>query len=333
MIVDAVLRELASGSGKAALVTLASASGSTPREAGSRMLLRPDGSRLGTVGGGQGEARAIEEAASCLASGKNARVRFEMLGAEAKGVDVICGGVAEFWIEVVESRELYVQAIAEIDRGSSCVLVSSAEKGGIGLLSREDGSLERGEGPAYLDESGSILYSPLEPPERLLILGGGHVGLALAKAGQGLSFAVTLADPRSEYSDPGRFPQGIECLTAAYDDIIASFPSGSKTYVVVVSPGHLGDLDCARSLLRGDYRYVGIIGSRRKTRMLIEALVAEGFPREKVEALRMPIGLDIGALTPEEIAIAILAEIIAVRHDSPFMAWADKERRARRLSS
>jgi xanthine dehydrogenase accessory factor len=333
MIVDAAIRELASSSGKIALVTLARTSGSTPREAGSRMLVRADGSALGTVGGGKGEARAIEEALACLASGRNSVLRFEMTGAEAKGVDVICGGVAEFWIEVVDSRRPYVQAIAEIDRGRSCVLASGAEKGSLGLLSSEDGSPARGEGPAFFDESGSILYSPLEPPEKLLILGGGHVGLALARAASPLSFAVTVADPRSEYSNPERFPEGVECLSAEYGEVISSFPSGLKTYVVVVSPGHLGDLDCARSLLRGEYRYIGIIGSRRKSGMLIEALVAEGFPRERVEALRMPIGLDIGALTPEEIAVAILAEIIAVRHDSPFMAWADTERRTRRISS
>jgi xanthine dehydrogenase accessory factor len=348
MIVDAVLRELASGSGKTALVTLAASSGSTPREAGSRMIVRDDGSTLGTVGGGKSEARAREEALLCLAAGRNSAFRFEMTGSEAKGADVICGGAADFWIEVVTDRALYAAAVAAIDGGDSALLVSSAEKGALALASRE-GTITRiapalPEGPRLDEEAAAqalqsgrgllvegLFYLPLEPPEKLLILGGGHVGLALARAASALSFEITVADPRPEYSAPGRFPAEIKCRTEDYAAVISSFPSGRSTFVVVVSPGHLGDLDCARALLRGEYRYVGVIGSRRKSGMLIEALVAEGLGRDRVEALRMPIGLDIGAQTPEEIAVAILAELIAVRHEAPALKGIDEDRRRRRL--
>jgi xanthine dehydrogenase accessory factor len=159
------------------------------------------------------------------------------------------------------------------------------------------------------------------------------VGLAVAEVAIRLSFDVTVADPRPEYSDPARFPSRVDCRKADFVEAIESFPQGEASYVVVVSPGHLGDLACARALIKRNYRYVGIIGSRRKCRMLIETIIGEGAEREKAEALRMPIGLDIGALTPEEIAIAIAAELIAVRHDSPSLEWIDGDRKCRRLQA
>jgi xanthine dehydrogenase accessory factor len=351
MILDAALREAGSGEGPIALVTLAKVSGSTPREAGSRMAVHPDGEIVGTVGGGKPEAQAREAALALLAAKAGggeapsvSKLHVEMTGADAKGVDLICGGIADIWIEVLEDRRLYSSALELIDRGERLVLVSSSEAGSIALV--EGGAIEAGRFPPRLDggalakalsaglcvlgESDGLLYSSIEPPEKLLILGGGHVGRAVAEVAMRLSFAVSVADPRPEYSDPARFPAGVDCRKADFVETIERFPQGEASYVVVVSPGHLGDLDCARVLIRGKYRYVGIIGSKRKSRMIIETLVGEGAPRDRAEALRMPIGLDIGALTPEEIAVAVAAELIAVRHDSPALAWIDADRERRR---
>ena len=351
MILDAALREIGSGTGPVALVTLAKVSGSTPRESGSRMAVRPDGSIVGTVGGGKPEAQARAAALALLSAARSASrfatLHIEMTGADAKGVDLICGGIADMWIEVLEDRRLYSSALDSIARGDRLVLVSSAEAGTIALI--EGSAVQVGRVPPRLDgealakafsgklcvlgENDGFLYSSIEPPEKLLILGGGHVGLAVAEVAIRLSFDVTVADPRPEYSDPARFPSRVDCRKADFVEAIESFPQGETSYVVVVSPGHLGDLECARTLIKRDYRYVGIIGSRRKCRMLIETIIGEGAGREKAEALRMPIGLDIGALTPEEIAIAIAAELIAVRHDSPSLEWIDGDRRRRRLQA
>lgn len=263
-----------------------------------------------------------------------------MTGTEATGADLICGGVAELWIEVVGDRVPYAAALAAVERGETVVIVASAEKGCLAVLGAEAGGaydaaaldLARRSGRCVLGEADGLLYSPLEPAERLLILGGGHVGQALARVAASLSFLVTVADPRPEYSSPARFPAGVDCLNKGFVEAIELFPSGQSSYVVVVSPGHLGDLDCARALLRGEYRYVGLIGSRRKSRMLLEELVAEGFPRAKAEALRMPIGLSIGAETPEEIAVAIAAEMIALRHQAQSLGWIDEDRLRRRAT-
>jgi xanthine dehydrogenase accessory factor len=343
MTIDAALRDVSSSTGPLALVTVAKVSGSAPRHEGSRMAVRPDGTIIGTVGGGKPEARASQEALTCLASGVNATLSVDMTGAEATGADLICGGVAEMWIELVEDRSLYAAAAAAIERGESVVIASSARSGCIAVVG-EDGSLLAGSARGLDEEALSrgresglvqfgadaLLYSPVEPPDLLLILGGGHVGLALARASIGLSFRTTVADPRPEFADPSRFPPEVKCLRAGFAEAIEGFRFGPSTYVVIVSPGHLGDLECARAVLSKEYRYAGFIGSRRKSRMLIEELVAEGFDREKAEALRAPIGLDIGAETPEEIAVAIVAEIIAVRRNAPSMAGVDAERKRRR---
>jgi xanthine dehydrogenase accessory factor len=183
-----------------------------------------------------------------------------------------------------------------------------------------------------MGDADGLLYSPVEPMERLLILGGGHVSLALARVAVGLSFRVSVVDPRPEFSNPARFPPEVECSTSGYAEAIELFPFGALTYAVVVSPGHLGDIECARAILRKEYRYAGLIGSRRKSRMLMDELIAEGFHGPKVESLSMPIGLALGAETPEEIAIAIAAELIAVRHSAPSLGWIDAERKRLRES-
>lgn len=348
MTMDAALRELASGSGPAALVTVARASGSTPRGAGSRMVLRADGSLVGTVGGGLPEARARERALACLAGRGRDLLRVEMKGEEAAGPDLICGGELEFWIEAVVDRGGYAAVAAAVDRNEACLIVSSAAGGCVAVLDAGGGllwgSLEglhsgaraaaaaatRAGGLPQLDEEAGLLYSTVEPPDTLLILGGGHVGLALARTAVALSFKTTVADPRPEFSDPGRFPGEVECLRLPFVDAIKAFGFGPSASVVIVSPGHLGDLECARAVLARSYRYAGLIGSRRKCRMLLSQLKAEGFPADKVEGLRAPIGLDIAAESPEEIAISIAAELIAVRRAASSLGWIDEDRRRRR---
>jgi xanthine dehydrogenase accessory factor len=333
--IDAALRAAGAQTGRpgtdagrprAALVTVAAASGSTPRGPGSRMLVLEGGGIVGTVGGGLPEARAIEAALRAIAEGAPATLVVEMTGAEARGSDLICGGSSEMWIEPLPdaSRRAYAAAVAAIDRGERVVIVASPSKGIIAVEPAPEGSEE-----PVIDAEG-LLRCPIRPAERLLVLGGGHVGLALARVASGLGFSVTVADPRPEFSDPSRFPEAARCLREDFVRAIGLFAPRASDYAVVVSPGHLGDLECTRALLGCELRYLGIIGSRRKAVMLIEALVEEGFDRGRVEAIRLPIGLDIGAETPEEIAVSIAAELVAVRRESASLAQADADRKVRR---
>jgi xanthine dehydrogenase accessory factor len=310
------------------------------------MAVRPDGTIVGTVGGALPEARPRAEALACIAEGRAATVRIDMTGEKASGAELICGGVAEMWIELLTDRSTYAAAVAAVDRGEAVVNASSASLGCVAVLARDGAAIAgsgggldqaavsraRASGLCELGAADGLLYSPAEGRERLLILGGGHVGLALARAASGLSFRTTVVDPRSEYSSPSRFPDGVECLTSSYAEAIGAFPFGPSTYVVIVSPGHLGDLECARAILRMECRYAGLIGSRRKCRLLIEELVAGGIAREQAETLHAPIGLDIAAETPEEIAVSILAEMVAVRRKAPSLGWMDEDRKRRRAT-
>jgi len=140
------------------------------------------------------------------------------------------------------------------------------------------------------------------------------VGRALAAITPGLGFAVTVGDDRREFLEPERFPPGVSTICAPFGQIVDSFPFDQGTYVVVVTRGHLADLECVRAILPRSWRYAGLIGSRRKSRLLLERVLADGFDGEKVAALHTPIGLPIGAETPEELAVAISSELIAVRH-------------------
>ena len=349
----AVLKAIAGTSGSA-LVTVVAVRGSTPRDVGSKMAVLPDGSIVGSVGGGVLEARAIEQARGCIAEGSSGSLEVELTGADTHGCTPVCGGVADLWIVHVADTSLFEAALSRLDEGRGIVLASlrgrrraGAARGGprCTAVLDADGALIAGRadpadaalaaraasaGRAVLSEDASRFYDPVLPPERLLVLGGGHVGRAVAAFAAGLDFQVTIADDRSGFADPDRFPKNVEVLQGAYPDLIERFPFGPSTYALVVTPGHLSDLDCARAVLKKEHRYLGIIGSRRKVRMVMEQLVSEGYDRGRVEALYSPVGIDIGAETPGEIAISILAEMIAVRHGSPALAAMEIDRKRRR---
>lgn len=321
-----------------ALVVVIEAKGSAPRHPGSRMIVMPDGKTIGTIGGGAVEAQAIGEAVSCIASGTDRLIVADMLGEKALGADPICGGSVTAAIFLADEMGAYIKAAACLERGEPVVLVSPLPVVATGAVDRSIavinavGDIVYGSsvkldkavlkqavetGLPVVSELDGRLYDPLVPRDRLLILGGGHVGQALAILAVNLDFQVCVADSRLEFAEPGRFPAGVETRLGGYTDLIEAFPTGATTYVVVVSPGHSTDLECVRALLRREYRYAGFIGSRRKVRMILDQVVSEGFPVDKVKALRAPIGVDIGAETPAEIAVAILAELIAARRIPP----------------
>jgi xanthine dehydrogenase accessory factor len=158
-----------------------------------------------------------------------------------------------------------------------------------------------------------LMLELFEAPARLVISGGGHVGLALATLADILGFTVTVIDDRPEFANKERFPMADEVLCGEIGETLDGLSIDSSSYVVLVSRGHQQDTIALKHTATRGAAYVGMIGSRRRTATVLRLLAEEGLPEEALAAVHTPIGLDIGAETPEEIALAILAEMVLVR--------------------
>jgi xanthine dehydrogenase accessory factor len=339
----AIIRELAAGQGPVVLVTVVSTEGSVPRHAGSKMIVRADRSIAGTVGGGRPEAMAIETAMACMREGRDELISVEMQGADAEGKDLLCGGRILLLVEHVVDREVYREVSRLLGAGERSLLARRITKGAAGAAAGGaictpvavsmvllDGAGSRVAGdavtvdaeaaarsahsgrPRWVEEQ-SLFYDPLVPDEKLLIFGAGHVGKAIAAAAVGLGFAVTVADDRPEYLDPRRFPPGVATVSGSFTEIAHAYPWDGATYAVIVTRGHLFDLESVRAVLDKTWRYAGFMGSSRKVEMLLDQVRRDGADPATIDRLHAPIGIDIDAETPEEIAVSILAEIVAVR--------------------
>jgi xanthine dehydrogenase accessory factor len=169
-----------------------------------------------------------------------------------------------------------------------------------------------------------VYIEPIEPSPELYIVGAGHVGFHLARIAQEVGFRVHVADDREKFANAERFPTAAEIVVDDIPAWIARAAIPAHAYVVIVTRGHTNDLEALRALAPRDLRYLGLIGSRAKVARIYDALTANRMPPETLQRVHAPIGLDIGAVTPQEIAVSILAELIAVKHgkvQSPSMKW------------
>jgi xanthine dehydrogenase accessory factor len=162
-------------------------------------------------------------------------------------------------------------------------------------------------------ESYQVMIEVHERPCSLIIAGGGHVGKALSEIAALCGFRVTIVDDRPEYADPERFPEADRVIRGRFDEVLADYPLDATTYVVAVTRGHKHDEASLRGVIGRGAAYVGMIGSRRRAAAVLQHLLEEGLDADAVAQVRTPIGLDIGAESPEEIAVAVMAEIILVR--------------------
>lgn len=159
-----------------------------------------------------------------------------------------------------------------------------------------------------------IFIEPVEAEPELFVIGAGHVGAALTRLAHGVGFRVHLVDDREKFADADLFPPGIDVVVDDIPRWLADRRLPPTAYAVIVTRGHRHDLDALRALSQVPLRYLGLIGSRAKVRRIFDALQAERVAADCLERVHAPIGLDIGAITPQEIAVSILAELIAVRH-------------------
>jgi xanthine dehydrogenase accessory factor len=170
-----------------------------------------------------------------------------------------------------------------------------------------------------------IFIEPVLPPALLYIFGAGHVSINLYRVAHDAGFDVTVVDDREAYANRGRFPEAKEVIAQDFEQAMAKVSPSESSYIVIVTRGHRDDMRVLRWAVQTRARYIGMIGSKRKTITIFRELVKEGLAPELFERVHAPVGLDIGATTPEEIAVAITAELIAIRRHAeralPHMSW------------
>lgn len=333
---------------QAVLMTVISREGSAPRGAGTRALLTSQG-LLGTVGGGALEAAALDMARQCLASGLSACHRCSMDG--SADTDMICGGSMEVLCESLSAAQapLFRQAQRALDQGidgiwSVDVTRESLPRRVLYLERRPealpDGRtadtplipedtpnviigldparalLDKRKGKAGLVDTtvARVYMEPLDTPPVLLLCGGGHVSLEVATLAHACGFVVDVVDDRAEFASAERFPMARHCFVLqAFANLVRACGIGRRHYVAIMTRGHSFDREVLVQALESHAFYIGMIGSRSKKESVYAALRKEGVPDAELACVRCPIGLPIGADSPQQIAVSVVAELLAAR--------------------
>jgi len=328
------------------LATVVRTKGSTPQKAGAMLLVRQDGTGVGTLGGGCVEGDIWFAAKEILRLNSGAEFKDYYLNEDIAARDgLVCGGTMYFYLQPLREPDDFLSVGSEIveayDGGQpvSLATVVNAKEGGpalgTNLLLRSDGSVTGSLGTAELDTQASevaervadvgsneafsladgteIFVEGFTTPPTLVMVGGGHVGKATADLAYSLGYRVYVVDDRPEFSNEERFPNAEETVVATYDKWTDRLDLNVNSFVVVATRGHRFDDMALESALKTRARYIGVLGSRRKTVMIYRRLLKQGVPLERIKEVYAPIGLNIGALEPEELAVSIMSEIIMVR--------------------
>lgn len=303
-LVRTLLEQLEAGR-KAVLCTVTDARGSVPRGPGARMAVLSDGISLGTVGGGAVELQAQQDARAMLTDGAGTGPRIYDLGAGGQ-TGMVCGGVVTICFTQIDAG-------AQADLGKWAELLESRRPGV--LLLGPDGCLRvlEQDGQAASGADASIYREDIGGEGVVYLFGAGHVGRALVPVLTGLEFPVVVYDERPEAVRPEDFPTALAVVQGEFSDLSAHIHLTAADYAVVMTPGHCADLAVVRQVLAWGPSYVGCMGSRKKRAFLRTALAEAGFASEQIDAVHLPIGLEIGARTPAEIAVSVAAELIAHR--------------------
>lgn len=281
----------------AALCVVLKTYGSAPQTPGALMLARADTTAIGTVGGGAVEAQVQHDAAESLRKNRSALLNLSLEHDYHTDEGPICGG----------RMSVGVMPIAD---------AATLEPFAHGLeLVRERKPARI---PIILEHEGKRLEYRLhlEVPPTLIIAGAGHVGQALARLAGELDFHAVVIDDRAEFASRERFGERVQLITDDIAEALRSYPIDEGCYVVIVTRGHSQDEQALEAVIRRPAGYIGMIGSRRKSATILNALAQAGVPQELLERVHTPIGSPIGAVTVNEIAVSIAAELIQVRRRS-----------------
>lgn len=292
----------------AVLATVVHTRGSAPREVGAKMILCGDGRTLNTIGGGAGEAKVIQQARIVLQTGVKQWVEIDLSGAPDRDTQGVCGGRMQIWLERWSgdpALNLVQQMLTALQAGRSLMVVTP---------------FAVDQSPYYLEPTSDLaldqaFIEALQPDPVLLIVGAGHVGEQLAKVAALVGFELWIQDDRPEWANRERFPQATQIFTAPITPTIAQLTTHTQLYIALVTRGYQHDLNALEAILNHNlvYQYLGMIGSQHRVQQVYQVMQERGMATSQLAAIHAPIGLDIGALTPEEIAVSIAAELIQIR--------------------
>ena len=286
------------------LVSIINKSGSTPRGVGTLMLVGKDGLITGTVGGGQVEKDAIDMAINCLATRKSFSTKFE-LNLQDTTLNMVCGG-SLFLYFLYMDKSLFYDEVVAINKK-----IDSEENGFMVLDTIENKLIFSAETQA----SEGKVSIPLPVPDRVIIFGAGHVAKALIKVLSSVDFACTVMDNREGFATKENLPGAEEVIYGDYEHLEDYIDIKPTDYIVIMTHGHSHDYVVLEKLLRTKQAYIGVMGSKRKKAFVNEKLKLAGIPEDRINSVHAPIGIPIGSVTPEEVAISIAAELIKVRAD------------------
>ena len=328
------------------LATVVRTQGSTPQKSGAMLLVREDGTGVGTLGGGCVEGDIWFAAREILHNHGGPEFKNYYLNEDIAARDgLVCGGTMYFYLEPfwegTDFLEIGAQVLEAYEGGDAVALATvvnvtaGATNLGAKLLLRLDGSVAGSLGSSQLDEKATavgervaqvgavenfttddgieVFVEGFTTPPTLVMVGGGHVGKATADLAHTLGYRVFVVDDRPEFANEERYPYAEQTLVTGYEGWADHLSVNVNSYVVVATRGHRYDDMALESALSTKARYIGLLGSRRKTLMIYQRLLQQGIPLERLEQVRAPIGLDIGGLTPEELAVSVMSEIIMVR--------------------
>ncbi|MDA1188588.1 MAG: XdhC family protein [Chloroflexi bacterium] len=337
------------GKGKRAVVaTVVHTKGSTPQKPGAKLLVREDGTGVGTLGGGCVEGDIWFAAKELMKRGGPSEYREYHLNEELAAEDgLVCGGTMYFLIDPVYEPKDFLSHAEEIadaysGKGGAVALASIIQPGsdteapvGTKLFVRDDGSTEGTLGSPDLDAAaakkarelmvlGKSEYLKSEggtdyfveaytTPPKIVLVGGGHVSKAIAPLAKTVGFHVYVTDDREEFANPTRFPEAEMTVVKNPDEAMAEIPVNANTFIIIATRGHRYDNVALAAAAKTPAKYVGLLGSKRKTILIYEDLVKMGLSSERIREIRSPVGLDIHARTPEEIAVSIVAEMLMFR--------------------
>lgn len=313
------------------LVTVIAGSGSTPRGAGARMIVRMDGSSMGTIGGGAVEYHAGILAAEGLKEKKSYAKSFQLAKNQIADLGMICGGDVSVYFQYINSADQSFQDICrkglefcEKDEDSWLITditdetawamgIYSKSQGLVGLTLPETESLKVKK-PSQVVIENRVYYSePLVSAGKVFIFGGGHVAQELVPVISHLGFRCVVFDDREEFANRELFPQAEDTLVGDFEQIHNYIEVTDCDYLVIMTRGHQFDYLIQRQALKTDACYIGVIGSRNKLKTLSGKLMEEGFTQKDIQRFYGPIGTPILAETPAEIAISIAGELIKIR--------------------